>query len=144
MLKRTLGFVLAMVSLSLTAQTQAMGQFIDIFPQSEEDIRLILSTLDETINSAETEAPPIVMMLHGPQADRFLRSSYASNKMLVDQTAKLAAYGVLEVQICETWLRRNNHSRDELFPFVAPVPFGQDVLTRLAEEEGYTEFSVDL
>ena len=84
------------------------------------------------------------MMLHGPQADRFLRSSYARNKMLVDQTAKLAAYGVLEVQICETWLRRNKHNRDELFPFVSPVPFGQDVLTRLAEEEGYTEFSLDL
>ncbi len=144
MLQRSLAAALASIAITLSAHAQAMGQFIDIFPKTEDDIRLILSTLDEAINSTEASGPPIVMMLHGPQADRFLRSSYAHNKMLVDQTAKLAAYGVLEVQICETWLRRNKHSHEELFPFVAPVPFGRDVLTRLAEEEGYEELSVDL
>lgn len=141
---RTRSFFLVLLLSSQVAF--ASGEFIDIYPKTEQDIELILETLEGNIQapSADSSTPPILMMLHGPQAELFLRSTYSSNKMLVDQTAKLAAYGVLEVQICELWLRRNNHSKTELFPFISTVPYGASELTRLEEEEGYTEYSIDL
>ena len=63
---------------------------------------------------------------------------------MIDLTAKLAGFGLLNVQICETWLRRNDHPHTELFPFVSTVPFGAAELERLEEDEGYVEFAVDL
>ncbi len=128
----------------LSANSYADGEFIDIAPKSEAEIQLVLDTLDKTINDSVEDLPPIVMMLHGDEAHRFLRRNYDDNKSLIDQTAKLAAYNVVKVQICATWLRSNNYDESELFPFVSTVPYGAAELERLASAEGYTEYSVNL
>ena len=121
------------------------GQYIDLAPKTTDQINLILETLESAIVASDTtNLPPIVMMLHGREAHRFVRPNYQDNKSLVDQTAKLSAYGVLNVQICETWMRNNNYNSKDLFPFVNTVPFADDELERLSEEEGYTEFSIDI
>ena len=122
----------------------ADGEFIDIAPKNESEIKLVLDTLEESINTPGEDLPPIVMMLHGDEAHRFLRSNYEANKDLVDQAAKLAAYKVIRVQICSAWLAKNNYQTDQIFPFVSPVPYGAGELARLAEEERYTEYSVNL
>ena len=141
------GLTALFVCATLLAASPAFGenQFIDIYPKSAGDIKLVIDTLEDRIaNHTASEAPPILLMLHGPQAKRFLRSHYTENKSLVDATAKLAGFGVLEVKICETWMRMNKHGREELFPFVDTVPYGAGELARLEEEEGFTEFSVSL
>jgi intracellular sulfur oxidation DsrE/DsrF family protein len=135
---------LFIIALSASPNSAADGQFVDIEPKNEGEIQLVLDTLESSIGAQLTDVPPIVMMLHGDEAHRFLRSNYADNKSLVDQTAKLAAYDVIEVQICATWLLMNNYSTTDLFPFVSTVPYGAGELERLAIEEGYEEFSVDL
>lgn len=122
----------------------AEGQYIDIAPKTQAEIQLVLDTLDATINNNEANLPPIVMMLHGDEAHRFLRSNYAANRSLVDQTAKLAAYNVIKVQICATWMGANQHDPSDLFPFVSTVPLGVAELERLSSQEAYTEFSVNL
>jgi intracellular sulfur oxidation DsrE/DsrF family protein len=122
----------------------AEGQYIDIAPKTQAEIQLVLDTLDATVNSHETNLPPIVMMLHGDEAHRFLRGNYAANRSLVDQTAKLAAYNVIKVQICATWMSANQYDASDLFPFVSTVPLGVAELERLSSQEAYTEFSVNL
>ena len=123
----------------------AQGEYIDIFPKSAEDIEAILSAVEDKLdNPGDESVPPIVMMLHGKEAARFLKRNYAENKDLVDLTAKLAGFGLLNVQICERWLRSNDHPHSELFPFTSTVPFGEDEVERLVEEEGYTEYTVGL
>ncbi len=145
MCRKLLLSVTSAVALMLTSQVFAEGQFIDIYPKTEADIKLVINTLEERIaNHSASEAPPILLMLHGKEAKRFLRSEYAQNKSLIDATAKLAGFGVLEVKICETWMRKNMHGEEELFPFVGTVPYGAGELARLEEEEGYTEFTVAL
>jgi intracellular sulfur oxidation DsrE/DsrF family protein len=112
---------------------------------SEEDISLVLNAVEEKLADPTVEpAPPIVMMLHGPEARHFLRSNYTKNQSLVDLGAKLAGYGLIDVKICETWMRRNKHDKSELFPFVSTVPFGPSELSRLRKEEDYSEFVLDL
>lgn len=110
---------------------------------SEEEINLVLMAVEDKLTETAAEpVPPVVMVLHGPEAERFLRSNYTKNQSLVDLGAKLSGYGLIEVKICETWMRSNDHS--ELFPFVSTVPFGAGELSRLREEEDYAEFTLDL
>ena len=84
------------------------------------------------------------MMLHGDEAHRFLRTHYTQNKAIADLTAKLAGYGLLDVKICETWMRINGYSKQDLYPFVSTVPYGKAELDRLVEKEDYAEYDVDL
>ena len=73
-----------------------------------------------------------------------MRQNYAQNKALVDLTAKLSAFEVIEVQVCEMWLEENGYSAQDLFPFTESVPFGAGELERLMQEENFTEYSIDL
>ena len=115
MCKKLLLSVATAVALLATSQVFAEGQFIDIYPKTEADIKLVINTLEERIaNHSASDAPPILLMLHGKEAKRFLRSEYSQNKSLIDATAKLAGFGVLEVKICETWMRKNMHGEEEL------------------------------
>ncbi|XOV84099.1 MAG: hypothetical protein ACFHXK_03065 [bacterium] len=132
------------VAASVSTHAAANGEYIDIAPKSAEQIQLVLDTLDETISNNVEGLPPIVMMLHGDEAHRFLRRNYADNKAMIDQSAKLAAYNVVKVQICAAWLQSNNYNNSDLFPFVSEVPYGAAELERLASEEGFTEYSVNL
>lgn len=127
-----------------SAQAHAEGQFIDIIPHSNDEIDLILETLESAIPEDNTDTTPIVMMLHGDEADRFLRGSYSKYKDVIDQTAKLAAYNVIDVKVCETWMRQNNYTKADLFPFMNTVKFARSEIKRLKREEDYSEFSVDL
>ena len=139
-----ISLMFAPLFLGISLHAAADGQFIDIAPKTAGQIQLVLDTLDASINDNEPGRPAIVMMLHGEEAHRFLRNNYQANKALVDQAAKLAAYRVIEVQICATWMRMNGYRESDLFPFVSSVPLGAAELERLATEEGYSEFTVDL
>lgn len=144
MLKPSIFVLVTALLLSLTTPVLAKGEFIDVAPKTRDEVQLVLDTLDASIINSNADLPPIVMMLHGDQAHRFVRSNYASNKAMVDLAAKLAAYQVVKVQICATWMRMNGYQRTDLFPFVSSVPLGSAELERLAIEEGYSEYTVDL
>lgn len=144
MLKLSSLWLSTVLLLSIGSEALANGQFIDVAPKTQSEVQLILETLDASITTNDTALPPIVMMLHGDEAHRFLRNNYPANKTLVDQAAKLAAYQVIKVQICATWMRMNGYQASDLFPFVSSVPLGTAELERLADEEGYSEFTVDL
>ena len=129
----------------LACSSALAEEFIDLMPKTDAQVDLILDTLDAAVTEDAGEAlPPIVMMLHGPQAHRFLRPNYQEHKATIDRTAKLAALGVLDVKICATWLKGNNYDKEDLFPFTNSVPLGSAELERLSDEEGYTEFSVSM
>ena len=136
--------LLASAFLASASNALADGQFVDVAPKSKADIELVLDTLEASINTDLTDIPAIVMMLHGDEAHRFVRSNYNDNKDLVDRAAKLAAYRVIKVQICATWMEANNYSPADLFPFISTVPYGAGELDRLAKEENYSEYSVHL
>lgn len=130
---------------ALAGLASADGEYVDLYPKTIKDLRTILDTLESAIAEPKPdEHRPIVVMLHGAQAHRFVRDNYPHNKAIVDQAAKLAAYDVIDVKICETWMRQNDYDVDDLFPFVNTVPYGAGELKRLVEEEDYREFSVQL
>jgi len=82
---------------------------------------------------------PIAIVLHGPEVDVFIKKNYGQYQSLVDQAAKLDAFKVVDIKICERWMGFNNIDRDQLPPFVDTVPFGPAEEERLIEA-GYQSF----
>lgn len=82
---------------------------------------------------------PIAVVLHGNEANAFRFDNYQRYRKLIDLAARLDAYKVIDVKICETWMRVNNVQRSELPAFVDTVPFGPAEQRKLYRE-GYQAF----
>jgi len=82
---------------------------------------------------------PIAIVLHGPEANVFVKQNYTMYKSLVDLAAKLDAFNVVDVRICERWMGSNNIEKGQLPPFVETVPYGPAEEQRLIKA-GYQEF----
>jgi intracellular sulfur oxidation DsrE/DsrF family protein len=106
-----------------------------------EELSSILGRAESLLDSAEgyPSQSPIALILHGEETRAFLKANYSTNRALVDQAARLDAYNVIDVQVCETWMRDNAVSADQLPPFVSTVPYGPAVEQQLLEQ-GYDHF----
>ncbi|OUR60401.1 hypothetical protein A9Q73_12145 [Bermanella sp. 47_1433_sub80_T6] len=82
---------------------------------------------------------PIAIVLHGPEVNVFIKKNYGQYQSLVDQAAKLDAFKVVDIKICERWMGFNNIDRNQLPAFVDTVPFGPAEEVRLIEA-GYQSF----
>lgn len=87
-----------------------------------------------------SELPPASFVLHGPEVAVFFRENYTSNKNLIDLAARLSAFGVVDIQICETRTGVLGRDRSALLPFVGTVPFGPAEEQRLINKEKYLYF----
>lgn len=81
----------------------------------------------------------IALVLHGNEANAFVKHNYQMYRALVDKAAKLDAFNVVDIKICETWMGINRIRRDQLPAFVDTVPFGPAEEERLIES-GYQQF----
>jgi intracellular sulfur oxidation DsrE/DsrF family protein len=86
------------------------------------------------------EYAPVVMVLHGPEASIFLRKNYSQHKHLVDLAARLTAFGVVDIRVCETRMAALDEPLSGLMPFVSTVEFGPAEIDRLVGREGYLDF----
>lgn len=84
--------------------------------------------------------PPANFVLHGPEVAVFFKENYDSNKELMDLAARLTAFGVVKIQICETQTGVLGRNKSNLLPFVGTVPFGPAEERRLLQQEGYLQF----
>ena len=90
------------------------------------EIFAILKRAEELMShqTAFQQQVPIALVLHGDEAKTFLYQNYQANKAIVDLAAKLDAFNIVDIQICETWMGENGVERDQLPPFVNTVPYG--------------------
>ena len=86
------------------------------------------------------EDAPIVFVLHGPEARSLFASRYAENKSLVNLAARLTAFKVVDIKVCETWLGSKALDASELPPFIGTVPYGPAEEKRLLEQKQYVYF----
>lgn len=85
----------------------------------------VLERLDALASSASgfPRHDPVVV-LHGDEALAFTSAEYAVYTESVDRAARLEAFGLLDVRICENWMRANGVMRGDLPSFVDTVPDG--------------------
>lgn len=105
------------------------------------EIEALMSRAESVVDSilAGEQVEPIQFVLHGDEVRFFFRRNYPQNKALVDRAARLDAFKVIDIKVCETWMRINNEGLSELYPFVDTVPFGPEEEKRLLSE-GYLYF----
>lgn len=100
----------------------------------------ILDEAEAWSNQSESyPQEPIAIVLHGDEAKPFIKQNYKQYQALVDKAAKLDAFKVVDIKICETWMGFHGIKRDQLPPFVETVPFGPSEEKRLIEA-GYQQF----
>ena len=115
----------------------------DIRVHSPEELNHILMRAEMLLDDGEFtpgDSSPVVFLLHGEEARVLFKNQYSQNKQLVDLTAKLSAFNVIDVRVCETWMRKNNLSKDQLQPFIGTEKYAPATEKRLLQEEQYRYF----
>ena len=110
--------------------------FLEVSPNGREDLVALMSTLEGHLDQGLPMTDPVVVILHGSEAISFTSTGYASNRMLVDQAARLSAYRLIDVRMCETWMQENEIAPEDIPAFVKTVPYAPEEIERL-EAEGY-------
>lgn len=111
----------------------AVVRYAEIAPQSEEDVVELLSRVSEYAQSGKLFNDPIVIMLHGAEAKVFTQRNYSKYSSIVNLARRLDSEQIIDVQICEVWMSKNDMTGDELPDFIRPVPYGNDILDKLIQ-----------
>jgi len=82
---------------------------------------------------------PITIILHGPELMAFDRRNYKEYKDIVGLAARLEAFNIIDVQVCEVQMMRDGIKRSDLPAFVETVPYGPAEEKRLIKR-GYQYF----
>jgi intracellular sulfur oxidation DsrE/DsrF family protein len=113
--------------------------FLEVSPQNRADLDSLFATLEQSLEQSLPADDPVVVVLHGEEAFSFTRDHYLNNRTLIDRAARLDAYRMIEVRMCETWMKDNAIGPDDIPAFIEPVRFAPEEIERL-EAEGYTPY----
>jgi len=113
-------------------------QYADIVVHTTEALELLFDRVEAVLDRPrrQGEAPIISLVLHGPEVEFFALENYERYRSLVDRAARLAAFGAVEISICQTQMRKRGIGTDEVPAFLRQVPYGPDKIKRL-RKQGY-------
>ncbi|MBY4678307.1 DsrE family protein [Marinobacterium arenosum] len=117
------------------------GYLAEIRVHSPMEIEAILQRASSLVEQARdyNDFEPIVFILHGSEAEVFRAANRQRYRKLIDLAAQLDAFRVIDVKVCESWMRVNNVQRSELPAFIETVPFGPSEERRL-KRQGFRYF----
>lgn len=117
------------------------GYVAEVRVNTAEELGGILARIESLQRDDKlAKTAPLMFVLHGEEARSFLKSSYSRHQSLVDQSARLSELGVVEIEICETWLNSNGFDASDLQPFVTPIPYGPARINELMRRQNYSYF----
>lgn len=91
-------------------------------------------------SKSRSDVDPLAIVVHGPEVEVFFGRNYARYKSIVDLAARLSAFNIVDVKVCETQIDHITQKKPILPPFVEEVPFGPDEVERLLKNEAYVYF----
>ena len=114
---------------------------LDITVHTIDEIKVLF---DRAEKLALAPQPPgseasVVLVLHGPEVEFFSIGNYDKYKDIVDQAARLDAFDVVDVKICQTMMEISGIPRDDIPAFIEQVPLGTVEVEKLVRE-GYVYF----
>jgi intracellular sulfur oxidation DsrE/DsrF family protein len=114
---------------------------LDISVHTIDELKVLLDRAEQL---ALAPQPPggeasVVLVLHGPEVEFFSISNYDKYKDIVDQAARLDAFDVVDVKICQTMMEIRGIPRNDIPAFIEQVPQGPAEVERLVRE-GYVYF----
>jgi intracellular sulfur oxidation DsrE/DsrF family protein len=120
----------------------ATGYVARILNDSPEEVASALKRAESLYlaGSFPTDANPIAIVLHGPEVEIFFKDKYDEYKNIVDLAARLSAFGVVDVRVCETQSGIMGRERSSIHSFIGTVPFGPTEVNRLLNQQNYVYF----
>jgi intracellular sulfur oxidation DsrE/DsrF family protein len=117
------------------------GMVLDVSVHSLDELKVLLDRAEEIAARPQSqgEKAGVVLVLHGPEVEFFAISNYPRYKDIVDQAARLDAFDVVDVKICQSMMERLGVGRDDIPAFIEQVPYGPGEVERLVRE-GYVYF----
>jgi intracellular sulfur oxidation DsrE/DsrF family protein len=114
---------------------------LDVSVHTLEELRVLFDRAEQLAMTPrpEGEDASVVLVLHGPEVEFFSIRNYDTYKEIVDQAARLDAFDVVDVKICQTMLSVQGVAREDIPSFIEQVPFGDGEIDRLIQE-GYVSF----
>ena len=114
---------------------------LDITVHTIDELKVLLDRAEELamVPQPPGEEASVILVLHGPEVEFFSISNYDRYKDIVDQAARLDAFDVVDVKICQTMMEVKGIPRDDIPPFIEQVPQGPVEVERLVRE-GYVYF----
>ncbi|MBI1732489.1 MAG: DsrE family protein [Gammaproteobacteria bacterium] len=125
-----------------TARTQfELGNTRYLFVLDQHDDKDLLALLQRADEIARTSLQhfgdlDIALVIHGPSVQLFTQSAYLEHRELIDLAARLDAFGVIDLKICETSLREAGIADADIPSFIERVPYAPDEMIRLTRN-GY-------
>lgn len=80
-------------------------------------------------------ASPVSFVVHGPEVQVFFRENYRQYSEIVDLAARLTAFKVIDIRVCETRTGILGRDKNALYPFVGTVPYGPKEVERLLGQQ---------
>ncbi len=108
----------------------------DVTDHTIEEFEALLNRAEEV---SQAHAPgyedlKIVMIIHGPDIDWFTRQNYESNRKLIDLAARLDAYEIIDMKVCEKTMSIRGVDRENIPSFIESVPYAPiEIENRLKE-----------
>ena len=92
---------------------------------SIEELEALLIRAEEVSQThpADFDDLEIVMILHGPDIDWFTQQNYEHNQKLIDLAARLDAYDVIDMKVCEATMQKRGVIQEDLPGFIESVPY---------------------
>ena len=120
----------------------AGGYLARIYNDSPEEVARALKRAELLYDEGKlfASSDPIIILLHGPEVEIFFKDNYEEYKTIVDLAARLSAFGVVDVRVCETQTGILGRSRSSVHSFIGTVPFGPTEVKRLLEQQNYVYF----
>ena len=124
---------------SASIQTEPNDVAFDISVHTIDELRDVLQRAEELVSQPKSASQPanIALMLHGPEIKYFSIGQYAQYKDVVDLAAKLDAYNVVELKMCETAMKDFGIKKNDIPSFIEFVPSGESELKQLSRR-GYS------
>ncbi len=97
----------------------------DVSNHSIEELEALLVRAEEVSQThpKDFEDLEIVMIIHGPDIDFFTNQKYEENRKLIDLAARLDAYDVIDMKVCEQTMSMRGVARDDIPQFIESVPY---------------------
>ena len=114
---------------------------LDVSVHSIEGLKVLFDRAEELAMTPRPmgEDASVVLVLHGPEVEFFSIKNYDKYKAIVDQAARLDAFDVVDVKICQTMMGKRGIEQNDIPSFIELVPYGPGEVERL-EREGYVSF----
>jgi intracellular sulfur oxidation DsrE/DsrF family protein len=132
----------AALSESRTDEADApLRAVLDISVHTLEELKVLLDRAEQLAMRPQAQGAEasVVLVLHGPEVEFFSIRNYEKYKDIVDQAARLDAFDVVDVKICQTMLDMQGIERADIPAFIEQVPLGPDEVERL-RQQGYVTF----